>query len=291
MNRRGMTLVELLVAMVMGTIVMAGIFVTVVRSQRNARALAERIHVQQNLRTAMQYIAYNVREQDAADGDVMAQFAQFMRIRAPRWMGIICAPPTAVGSGVLIPLRRDLFFGLRDPDPTLDSVLVFQDGEVATRADDQWLHGGVDGIVPAETSCLDGSASLDLTVNASPGSGGSGQLLLGVQVGSPIRGFQVEDLGAAQSGGRWYLTNRTANKAGSFTPMEHLVGPIQADGGLEFTYLDDSDQPADVATSVASIGVTLRFESVEPVRLSDGTIGFFEDSLAQRIALRNNRRF
>ena len=69
LNRRGLTLVELLVALVLLSIVSAALYRVLVSNQRIYQAQTQRIDMQQNIRAAAQILPADLRELDASEGD------------------------------------------------------------------------------------------------------------------------------------------------------------------------------------------------------------------------------
>jgi prepilin-type N-terminal cleavage/methylation domain-containing protein len=285
---QGFTLVELLVALVMGSFILTAVYQTILTTQRNSAALSERIDVQQNVRLAAHYITSTLRELDASDQDLVIIGSDAIRFRSMRWAGVLCADPVTAGADVSMPVRRAPFYGTRDPVAALDSVLVFRDGEVTNRTDDRWLAGGVQQV--GNGACADGSPATILRVRINAASGGNDSALVGVTSGAPMRGFQIEDLMLFESNGRWWLGQRTADRGGKWTDTQRLVGPLQS-GGLAFAYFDANGAPTAVPTEVAGVGLTVRGESRGRARASDRSMSHVRDSIETGIALRNNRRF
>jgi prepilin-type N-terminal cleavage/methylation domain-containing protein len=290
LNRRGFTLVELIIALALGALVASAVYRAIVGTQRVTQAGAQKMDVQQNLRAGATYLGSVIRELDASDGDISVATATRLQFRSMRWVAPLCdAPAASAPSAVLLTLRRDATFGLRSPSAAEDSVLVFSDGDPGTRADDVWLVGAVTGLVGS--ACTDGAAAVSLTVEITAASGGQAAVLAGVTFGAPVRGFQPEELSLFQAAdSRWWMGQRTANRLGSWTPVRPLVGPLAA-AGLGFTYHDTTGAATAVLTDIASVGIALRGESQQRVRGLGGNIDYARDSILTRAALRNNARF
>ena len=287
MNRGGFTLAEIIVGVVLTSVVMTGVMRTVISTQRNSQALAQRIDVQQNVRSAVQYLGASLRELDADDGDLVTIGNNLLQFRTMRWVGFMCGPPVQVGADVLLPVRNSRFYGILRPDASLDSLLVFRDGATSTRMDDRWTPGGLQSI--ANGTCTDGSAASVLRLGVSGAEGGADSVLAGVTEGAPVRGFQVAELSSAVSSyGRSWVARRTASQNGSWSDYEYVVGPITA-GGFTLSYFDDSDNPTTAASDVASLSISIRGQSLERVQMRSD--GYINDSLLTRVTLRNNRRF
>jgi prepilin-type N-terminal cleavage/methylation domain-containing protein len=287
---RGFTLVELMIGLVIGAVIAAGVYRVIVGAHRVTQAGTQQMDVRQNLRAGMTYVTSSLRELDGTDGDITAATPTRLQFRGMRWVGPLCASPAATGAtAVLLPIRTAAVFGVRVPDATQDSILVFRDGDPDSRADDAWLVGAVTGT--AGSACPDGAAAVSLTVEITAASGGRPAVLTGVTTGAPLRGFQQEEVSLFQGAdSRWWVGQRTASRAGVWTPVRALSGPLEA-GGLAFTYSDTTGTATAVLTDIASVSVIIRAESQLLVRGVGGVVDYARDSLAATAGLRNNARF
>ncbi len=289
LNRRGFTLIELIMALALGAAVAAIVYQSIVGTQRATQAGNAQVAVRQNLRAGVAYLGSVVRELDAGDGDITAATATQFQFKSARWTGFLCAAPAAASmSAVTLPIRRNPFYGVRGPDANLDSAFVFLDGDVTTRADDGWVAGGLTAV--ATGNCADGSVSADVTVDFTAAGVGAGVVVAAITLGSPIRGFQMEELSLASTAGRWWMAQRAAGRTGAWAASQPLVGPLEA-GGMALAYFDSTGAATATLTDIASVEIVLRAESRNRVRQGLAAIDFARDSLITRIALRNNPRF
>jgi len=288
LNRRGYTLVEVLIGLTLAGLVAGTTFRVLTESQRITRSLNGRVDAQQNARTAALYLSTALREINSFEGDVVEATASELEFRAMRWAGLTCSGLTTAGSDLQVVVRATQLFGYRAPDAALDSMFVYVENDVETRADDQWLDGRVMGV--ATGTCDDGATGTQLTFQISAGSGGNGAAASFTE-GSPLRGYQREELTLfTDVTGISYLGSRTMNSAGTWTGITELLGPLMA-GGLSLSYFDTLGVATAALDEIASIGVVVRTESRESGRTSAGAIDKMRDSIVTRIALRNNRRF
>ncbi len=284
-NRRGFTLVELVVVLGLMGVILGALYQSILATQRTTSTQLQRIDLQQTTRAAVLYLSNMVRELDAADGDVLQSQATLLQFRAMRWTGILCTIPVKAAGQVQFTMRGDLLYGVRGPDAALDSILLWREGDPTTRTDDVWLIGGLEssaaGVCPS-----DGSAGSTLRVVISAASGGNAAATVGMTVGSPLRGFQVEELSLYLLDADYWLGRRTAGRDGTWTSVRPLVGPLTANG-LAFSYFDAAGAPPALTTDIASIGLTVRGRSMKQVSGS----GYLQDSIITRVTLRNNARF
>src|SRR5258706_14234683 len=140
LNRRGLTLVELLVALVLLSIVSAALYRVLVSNQRIYDAQTQRIDMQQNIRAAAQILPSDLRELDASEGDISAASATSVTFRAMRWIGIMCSAPVtgplpAVQTPVLVfTVMNQKLMGQGTP-VVGDSGLIAYQGDEGARAD------------------------------------------------------------------------------------------------------------------------------------------------------------
>jgi prepilin-type N-terminal cleavage/methylation domain-containing protein len=289
LSRRGFTLVELIIAIALGAVVMTAMYRAIVGTQRVTQGGMQRIDVQQNLRAGITYLGSALRELDAEENDIFSATPMRLRFRDPRWVAALCAPPGAGGGGVVLTVRQRTIYGVSTPDPAVDSVLVFRDGNRGSRNDDTWLVGSL--LKVRGSNCTNGDPAAQLTVEISAASGGSGAVGTGVTQGAPIRAFHAAEVSLFQdANGRWWMGHRQADRLGVWTPVRALAGPLTG-AGLAFTYFDSTGVATGVVTEIASVGVAMRAESWARVRSQAGSIDYARDSLFTRVALRNNPRF
>ena len=302
LNRSGLTLIELLVAMVLFGIVSLGIYRVLVNNQRVYQAQTQRIDLQQNIRAAVSILPAELRELDATDGDIIAMGPNSITVRAMRQLGFLCNTPVLSGSvlpGVGVPvlvIRSTPFFSVRDFNTANDSILVYYEGAQGSRNDDSWVPGRVTAIAPGV--CSDGTAGRTLTTSLAFGTiaAPTGSLPATyvqlqrtgtLQNGSPVRGFETATYRAYQAAdGKWYVGLQTGLSGG----MQPLIGPILANG-LSFTYRDSLGAVTALPARVATIEVRLSAQTAQPLRQPNGTLGYPVDSVGTIVALRNNRRF
>jgi len=96
--RRGFTLIELMIALVLLGMVSAAVYKVLVNNQRVYLAQTQTIDLQQNIRAAAAILPAEFRELDASDGDIAAMGATSLQIRAMRQRSFATRPCWAEGS-------------------------------------------------------------------------------------------------------------------------------------------------------------------------------------------------
>ncbi len=289
LTRRGFTLIELMIALVLLGIVSMGIYRVLVSNQRIYRAQTQRIDLQQNIRAAATILPAEFRELDAFDGDIKAMASDSIKIRAMRQLAIMCSPPVLGGvlTGRQITVRDSPFFGSRNFNPATDSLLLYYEGDEASRNDDSWWLARLTavGTAPCPAGAGGGNGRLltaDMANAIPPQVNAAGN----IQTGSPLRGFEIVTYRLYQAAdGLWYVGLRNAGG------LQPVVGPLSGSGGLTFTYYDGTGTVTAVPTSVAEIEIRVRARTAQTLQMPSGGQVTPVDSIVTRVSLRNNRRF
>jgi prepilin-type N-terminal cleavage/methylation domain-containing protein len=295
--RRGFTMIELLVALVLLGLVSAAIYRVLINNQRLYMAQTQRIDLSQNIRAAASILPAEFRELDAFDGDITAMSATQLDIRAMRWLSFVCTAPGLNGiqiAGLTMTVRggspgQPMFFGSRPIQVGTDSILVYYDGDQTIRTDDYYVPGRLNA-APAQTCPAAGA------VPAQPGTQlvWDAGFLAGtnkpsaITVGAPVRGFERVTYRLYQPAGdtSWYIGLQPAGKT-----IQPLIGPVLANG-LSFQYFNAAGAVTAVRTQVARIDITVRARTAAPVRSGgQAPLRAMVDSIVTSVALRNNRRF
>ena len=278
---RGFSLVELLVAMVVAGIVLAGVGKALLGAQRFYSAQAQVLEVQQNVRVVAQVLQQEIRGLDAGDGDIVAMSDTAITVKAPRVFAVTCAEPD-VARGTLV-VRNSLTSGLRAVDPARDSVLVFRDGDPTIATDDRWLRSSLSATGVA--GCADGAAGSRLTLGGV--AGGLAQLD-GVGPGSPVRAFEVVRYRLYGDGdGIWWLGTQSFT-GGGWSVTSPIAGPLRPRDGLAFAFLGAGGERASSASAVHLVRVVVRGRSSAPIGSPGRPAGAYQDSAVVSVFLRNS---
>lgn len=290
---RGFTLIELLVAMVMLSLV----GVVVVRMMRGAQRLtteqAARAALQGNTRGGALLMPAELREIDPAGGDIVARSDTSIRYRAARGFGVICNA-TASGGTWTIQIYNITsaasntamrYNGVRTPSASTDYLVVLDDGDQNTSADDAWVVF-TPTAVSTTASCPDGSPAYQFTATAAStpitASGSS------VWVGAPLR--VVEDMllsSYTDGSGQVWLAAKSM-RAGAAASFQPVLGPLDGTQGLQFRYFRADGAAATGTTDVRGIEVMVRGMTDRAVQRGlTGSPSVPRDSQTVRIALRN----
>jgi prepilin-type N-terminal cleavage/methylation domain-containing protein len=295
LTRRGFTLTELLVSLVLLGFISAAMIRMLVTVQRSYQAQTQRVDLQQNIRGALNVFPSEFRELDAADGDIIAMSADSIRFRAMRQLAILCSPPvlnpiapfatnvTVANLTMIVRAAPYLYQGPRNLDATRDDILIYYEGDEGSRSDDGWVMG--DLTATSALLCPDGRPGERLTATltfTNPQLNRSGA----IQDGSPVRGYEIVTYKRyVAANGQSYIGVRVG------ATLRPLIGPVTANG-LALRYFNAAGAITAVPAQVATIEVTVRAQTAQRVvRPGGGGMMTPVDSVVTRVALRNNRRF
>lgn len=267
MGRRGVTLIELIVVIVVAGIVMAATVGLLVSNQRLFSANSEQVLVQQTVRAGVEVVAQELREVSPSLGDLLSISATQLQVRAVRRAGIVCAVTNTSPLTLVVRNRGQAF---EEGDPTT----FFVDNDVDTSTDDYWATGTLSS-VSAGGTCVDGSTG-DQTLALSGVAPGTASLQ--TRVGALVRAFESFTYGFVTLDGEPYLGRVAAD--GTSVP---LVGPVETGTGIAFEYRDAAGNATTTPADVATVRVTVRASS--EARFQDGRQA--ADEVTRIIHLRN----
>lgn len=297
MSRRGFTMIELLIALVLLGLVSAALYRVLVNNQRLYMAQTQRIDLSQNIRAATNILPAEFRELDAFDGDILAMSATSIQIRAMRWLSFVCVTPGLPGVFTMtirggVP-GQPMYFGSRSPNGT-DGLLIYLDGDPTTRTDDYWVPATITAMGGAGAATCPAAGAVPAAAQPATSVTFNGTFIAGTNVanaipmGAPVRGYETVTYQLYQPAGDtlWYI---------GFQPqggtMQPLIGPILANG-LSFSYFNATGAATATRTQVARIDITVRARTTGAVRRGgQAAAAVIVDSISTSVALRNNRRF
>jgi len=299
--RRGFTLVELAIALVLGLMVGGLVHRMLLHNQRLARGQAERVALQDNVRVVALVLAGELGglgsdeitpEASAALGypaairsDLLAIEPGAVTYLAGRGAGRVCG----VTPGPLpeIVVAESSWESLRAPRAT-DSLLVFADSDPATGSDDAWIHLGI--VSAGAGSCPGGAAGVALRV-AAPAPLDPAALAR-ITSGSPARLAEVMQMRYYRSGGKSWFGMRSVSAGEAITPV---AGPLADSSpgvrGLTLVYHDAADAPTSDPAAVRAVQVSLLGVTDQPIHGRDTRRPLVDSfALTTRVALRNALR-
>lgn len=274
-SRPGFTLPEIMLALVVTLMVMASVYQLLLATQRAARAQAEQVVLQSNLRAGSQVVMNELGELGTVPGgtpeqnDIVAMGAAAVTYRAMRGTGFICQ----AAGGSVIRLARSTFSGHRDPQAVRDEAYVFVPGDPATGTKDTWLPLKILSVASTFACPAGQGPGVTLTLSGNP----PAELLV---PGTPVRVVELMELRLYRADDNSWLGIRSVATGEAIQP---LIGPLAAVEGFALEYLDAFGAPTLDRTSVSTIRVTLR----GLLQGAEESAGIREE-LVTRVALRNS---
>lgn len=262
-DRRGFTLVELMIVAVVGAMLVGATYQIMLSSQRALTIQTAQIQGQQTVRAGLDILFAELRELSRAEGDILTMGPDRIKIRAMRAFGLVCGVDPS-GSPVRVQ-KIGRFFA------DGDSIMVLADNDPDIASDDTILSGVIGGIDSTQT-CSGADTAQSLTVPALV----SALATDTVRVGAPVRAFTIYTYGLYSLDGDYYLAR---NSGGTTAP---LVGPLSSNG-VSFIYTDSFGAVTTNPRAVSQIEVTLRSRS----KVLDPRGRPIADSLTTAIYLRN----
>jgi prepilin-type N-terminal cleavage/methylation domain-containing protein len=307
--RRGFSLPELIVALLIFALIGGAIVKTLSGGQRAYDAQVQHIDMQQNMRLASSILTSELRALDASDGDIQAMGPDSIRIRSMRQMGYLCTIPI-LGGALVNQVLNAATFAVRDTLQGMryfaqsDSLLIYYEASPNLRTDDSWVTAASTtnpgtGVLTNCAAPFTGQGRLftanirfdpTLVAPQTPQANTAGNIPLG----APIFGFQSITYKRLKVGNDWYVAIDSAGVASTNQP---IIGPLTDSLGIRFTYysatgalLSPPYTPA-VQATVARISIALALKTAMPIRKSTGTPAADTSRVTLEVALRNNRRF
>ena len=294
-SRRGFTLVELLVALVLFLIVSGAVYSLLNNTQRVSRAQAERVDMQSSMRAGalivpsdFKMIGYDsVPGNAAVTSDIIAVGSDSIMFRAIRASGIVCKF-TAADVITIDTSASRYYSAYRQPvSGARDSLMFFLDLDPTTASDDRWVSGRRISSVNTAGTCASAYGSRPgFQLGTKMGYIGSNDSLT---IGSPVRAYEVMVYRLYQSGSKYYLGARSAsNGENSFQPV---LGPLTSSGFRLDSYDSTGTTTTSTPKNVRSIQVTLIGQSDQRINgAGGGTQSVKNDSVVTRVTLRNALR-
>ena len=240
LNRRGISLLELLVALTLAALLALLTSNLLATSTLHLRDRSERMAQEQSLRSAsgaLRSALESLGHDSAGGADLSAPAPSGLSARAVRAAGVLCS----AAPGLLV-ARADTAWwrALRAPVAGRDSVL-------AARLDRPTWGSFELRAAPGGTFCPDGSRGIALPVTA------DSLALLGIGLGSPIRVFEPVELRLYSAAPDLWIGLRLLATTQAIQPF---AGPM-APNGLAFSYQKADRSPAQLPAEVAGVVIQL----------------------------------
>ena len=268
LNRRcGVSLPELIVALVLTGLVSGLVVALVGGTHRIVRRQAGRLEVERSLRAASVFLTRELAAiAGGPDTDLLLAAPDRVHYRALRGLGFSCG---VRGDTLLV--RRRVYYAVRAWQPSRDRLQLFVAGDSARGRSPRWVGLPLVGVHLSR--CADGAPALALATSFPAGIDPTAD----IAPGAPVRVVEPSEIRHYQSAGAWWLGLRSLAGGGSIQPA---LGPL-ASSGLSFRYWDRSENTTAAPSAVA--GLTIQLEAHPSHRSPSG----LSDSQVVRLTLRN----
>ena len=314
-SRRGFTLVELIVTLVLLSVVMGALMSVLARQQRFYRSTADIIDARNQVRQAIELLPADLRvisSSDTRNGtDFYVATDKAIEFRAITGSSVVCI--TSISTKITLPpvnLSSGANVTMWSPAPkNTDSVLVYDDSAMVGNADDHWDAYGissVDSLAPG----AGGSCPLtSLFVRAADETAGRLSYRLNlpntmsatILPGAPIRIFHTRryELYQPSASSGWYLG--ICEYQSPCTTLSPVSGPYAAysttagSSGISFTYFDSTGTQFTPAATTADrariwrIRLRARADTRSGVTTTGTSLTTVRDSVSLDVTLRNRR--
>ncbi|MGI9140265.1 MAG: prepilin-type N-terminal cleavage/methylation domain-containing protein [Gemmatimonadaceae bacterium] len=294
--RKGFSLVELLVILVLSSIVMGGLTSVLVRQQRFYRGTADLIETRSQIRQAAGIIPSDLRGVSTAGGDIIQISDTEMVFRATIGQAVSCVEVGGVSTLHVPPLvlaNNNVLASFTVNPQIGDTVFVYHDGLTEAAVDDKWRPYGITGVSTESLSdCPVLTGTGDLTTPRYSFSL-SKPLDLDITLGTPLRFVRRTRYTLYQAtDAAWYLGYCSPDCAGGVAPQP-IAGPFLPGGGgtagVSFSYQDEAGAVTAVPANVAQVSIVVRGKTRGVVDMGGYKNDYVGDSLRFSVAIRNRR--
>jgi prepilin-type N-terminal cleavage/methylation domain-containing protein len=297
--RRGLTILEVVIAMVVGGVVLALITNISVRQQRLFTDLTDGIALSGQLREAATILPIDLRAVSVASHDIREARDTSIELRGTIASGVVCdtitngliIAPIASGASGYASYLTSIDVGdtawVFTPTDSIDDWRPYTVATVATSTPRQCAPRG-----PQLSDSVRALSRVSIGVASRPAS-------LSSTIGSPIRVTRPVRYSLYRaSDGLWYLGEKDwSTSTARFNTIQPVSGPFlsAASGGLTFTYLDSTATrlatPVVDPTTIAAIRIALRGQTKNVSRVlgASFSIGKRVDTATVTVLLHNRR--
>lgn len=270
--RGGFTMIEVIVALVVGMIVLSSVVQLLIVQGRGYRKQREQVDVRETAREAADLLSWDLRQAAVAGSSFAVMGANAVTLRSFRGLGTVCGKHASLA-------RYGLWKSGGNIQATVDdTALVYQIGR------GQWNRLRITAVgTPAAmgvAACAwPGARPPDVVVEFAVTASTDTSY---IKVGAPFRSFRRVQYAEYQQNNRWWL----GRKVGAAPSYELLTGPLlaPASNGLAFTYYDALGAVTANPAAVGSVAFTLRTESFK--NTIDSNSPYQHDSVTTKVAIR-----
>lgn len=241
-TERGGGLVEVLIAIILVSIVMASMMSVLVQQQRFYLVAGDAANTTNKLQMLETVITPELLPLNPSASDVIYADEDSIVLRAFRGIYWVCDKRMASNAQLTVTTLT------HSPPLGLDSAAVYSQGTKATYKDDFWKYITIGSVT--DTICPDSTAGWVAEVPALNG------MLSEVPVGAPIRVFRPSSYWRVVENGKWVL--KTDAISGNPTTIAELApGDSAASSILRLGYVDEDGNPTTTLSEIIGVEVDM----------------------------------
>ncbi len=285
-NRRGFTLTELMMVVVLVSIVGLMLTMILVRQSRFHRAVQDVSEARNRMRDIATIVPTDLRGVSTSQNDILAFGQDSLQFRAFIGTSIVCefVSNTVIGLPPKVLASGNVFSAWINPPAPGDLAYIYDDGTQVGNFDDSWDRFTISdtasststtwcssGLSPAYTAAGDNTQRYRITLASAANT-------VQIKRGAVIRfAREVRYSGYQAADNQWYMGYQTCTpNAGTTTPgtcgtREVLAGPIKPmttdtnTTGLFFKYYDKNGNVLTTTADIAKIArVTINVRTASP---------------------------
>ena len=306
--KRGFTLVEMLVTLILLAIIGGAMTRVLVKQQQAFKDQSRSVKARRELRLGATVLPSEFRSISTSGGDITSMSESQLNVRAAIGTGVICSRTSNV---IFIPptnLANETLTSFASIPVNGDSVFLFDEGNDPGAVDDKWDVFAVQDIGASSTACP-GAPYTDPVLDPPATKKRPAYILtnsvlfpLGipdsVKVGAVVKFVRPVRYSIYQEGsGAWYL-GMQQYKSGAWQSTDALAGPFRPfvsgdanPSGLQFRYYDTLGVRITDFSKVNDVGrvdVFLR-TNAGSAALTERKGADLRDSVVMRVAIRNSK--
>jgi prepilin-type N-terminal cleavage/methylation domain-containing protein len=306
-RRAGFTLIELVIAMVLMSLVGGAIVKVLLQQQRFYNSTTDLIQTRQQIRQATAMLPSDLRGIASGDSDIYVMTDSSLEFRSVFGSSIACSVDAGGGWVSTVPqvLAKGSAMTSWTALPSVgDSIAVYDEGTITAQSDDRWSRAQITAVTLRTGNVNDGcpTASGLAQLAGLTASNPSYKLTItpkfpNVTVGASIRFLRRVHYNVYKaSDNQWYLGyyDCKTGRVPVCNAVQPIAGPFQpyavnGSSGVQFAYYDSTGAVTTKPSEVARISLVVRGQSAGLLNLSGAGGTVFRDSLRIEVGLRNRK--
>ncbi len=241
-SKRGGGLVEMLIALVLVSIVLASMMGVLVQQQRFYMVTGDAANTTSKLQMLETVVTPELLPLNPSASDVIYANEDSVVLRAFRGIYWVCDRRMASNAQITVTALTDT------PPLGRDSATVYSQGTKATYKDDHWKYISIGSV--AAGLCPDSTAGWVAEVPALNG------VLSQVPIGAPVRVFKPASYWRVVEDGKWVL--KTDAMRGTATTIAQLApADSSASSILRLGYVDDEGNPTTTLSEIIGLEIDM----------------------------------